>query len=440
MDPPPADDSRRRAPSRGGKSRGGKQLGLKKTSGTTPSPHPGYSPAPPPVPPSQLPISSPAAPNPSSAMPNPTPSAPTSSPVVPTSTMPPRPPHGARWGAIPPNFALHGNQQGPTSWLYPPGGFVNLMEQPHYPQQPQVQGENFHLVGQPMSFNPVSQSPPPPQHVNSTKPVSIDIDEDDNNGANRPVQKRYWSHEEEERLASAWLNASTDPIKGNDKKGDTFWKEVTYEYNNKGNGKPRREINQLKVHWSHLKSSITDFNDAWTKVTQMHTSGYSDDMLEEEAQKVYESRFGKRFLLVHWWKILKEEPKWCAQFETQKDKSEIVDVPEEQSRPIGREAAKAERSGKRKKENIMEGIVILGDNIEKIVKMQEDRKVEREKVTEAQIQISNANLKAAKEQKEARMFEVYNSLLNQDTSHMSEDQMANRDKAIRMLEEKLFVV
>jgi len=79
------------------------------------------------------------------------------------------------------------------------------MEQPHYPQQPQVQGENFHLVGQPMSFNPVSQSPPPPQHVNSTKPVSIDIDEDDNNGANRPVQKRYWSHEEEERLVISFL-------------------------------------------------------------------------------------------------------------------------------------------------------------------------------------------------------------------------------------------
>ncbi|CAD6338251.1 unnamed protein product [Miscanthus lutarioriparius] len=30
--------------------------------------------------------------------------------------------------------------------------------------------------------------------------VNIDIDEDDNNEANRPVKKRYWSHEEEERL------------------------------------------------------------------------------------------------------------------------------------------------------------------------------------------------------------------------------------------------
>jgi len=122
----------------------------------------------------------------------------------------------------------------------------------------------------------------------------------------------------------------------------------------------------------------------------------------------------------------------------QKNKSEIIDVLDEQARPIGREAAKAERSGKRKKENIMEGIVILGDNIDKIIKVQEDRKVEREKVTEAQIQISNANLKAAKEQKEAKMFEVYNTLLNQDTRNMSEDQKANHERAIRRSEEKLF--
>jgi hypothetical protein len=125
---------------------------------------------------------------------------------------------------------------------------------------------------------------------------------------------------------------------------------------------------------------------------------------------------------VHWWKIFKEEPKWCALFETEKDKTEVIDIPEEQIRPIGREAAKAERNGKRKKANVMEGIVILGDTVEKIVKVQQDRKVELEKVTEAQIQISNANLKAATEEKEAKMFEVYNTLLNKDTSNMSQDQ------------------
>jgi len=106
--------------------------------------------------------------------------------------------------------------------------------------------------------------------------------------------------------ASAWLNASKDPIHGNDKKGDTFWKEVTDMYNSKGEGKHRREVNQLKVHWSRLKSLISDFNDYWTKVCQIHTSGYADDMLEKEAQKMYVNRFGKPFALVHWWKKLED--------------------------------------------------------------------------------------------------------------------------------------
>lgn len=234
------------------------------------------------------------------------------------------------------------------------------------------------------------------------------------------------------------MNCSKDPVKGNDKRGDTFWKEVTFEFNKKGNGKRRRELNQLKVHWSRLKASITDFNDAWTKITQMHTSGYSDDMLEEEAQKVYESRFGKRFSLVHWWKILKDEPKWCAQFETEKDKCEVVDIPEEQIRPIGREAAKAERNGKRKKTKVIDGIVNLGDTVQKIVKVQQDRSVELEKVAEAQLQISNTNLKVAMEEKEAKMFQVYNTLLTKDTSNMSEAQKANHERAIHKLEEKLF--
>jgi hypothetical protein len=59
-----------------------------------------------------------------------------------------------------------------------------------------------------MNFNPIS----PPcaygtgtpqamkQGTSTNEMVNIDIDEDDNNGANRPVKERYWSHEEEERL------------------------------------------------------------------------------------------------------------------------------------------------------------------------------------------------------------------------------------------------
>ena len=38
--------------------------------------------------------------------------------------------------------------------FYPPGGFLNMIN------QPQVQGENLHLVGQAMTFNPMSSPPP----------------------------------------------------------------------------------------------------------------------------------------------------------------------------------------------------------------------------------------------------------------------------------------
>jgi hypothetical protein len=152
------------------------------------------------------------------------------------------------------------------------------------------------------------------------------------------------------------LNASKDPIHGNDKKGDTFWKEVTETFNQKGEGKHIRELNQLKIHWCRLKASIGEFNDYWTKVCQIHTSGYSDDMLEKEAQEMYTNKFGKPFTLVHWWKILKLEPKWCALFE--KDNTEALGIPEEQKRPGGRESAKAERNGKNKKAKVKDEIGI----------------------------------------------------------------------------------
>ncbi|XP_021317598.1 uncharacterized protein LOC110435848 [Sorghum bicolor] len=112
---PPAGESRQRAAGNGGKARGGKQLGLKKRpAALAPSPRPGASPHIPP--PSVAGNRSPPAPNPSGG-------AATASPAAPPSTMQPRPAQGGGWGAIPPNFGFyHGDQQGPSSWVFPPGG------------------------------------------------------------------------------------------------------------------------------------------------------------------------------------------------------------------------------------------------------------------------------------------------------------------------------
>jgi hypothetical protein len=173
-----------------------------------------------------------------------------------------------------------------------------------------------------------------------------------------------------------------------------FGGQITEEFNKKAQPGRTRDSNQLKIHWSRLKATINDFNGFWSTVNKIHTSGYSDDQLMEEAQKLYERKYGNFFGLVHWWKRLKNEPKWCAQFEKEKTNSMPIDLTNdnEQERPIGREAAKAQRKGKRKAEEVMDGIANLGDNISKIIEVQKERKLEREKLTEAQLEISRLNL------------------------------------------------
>ena len=51
----------------------------------------------------------------------------------------------------------------------------------------------------------------------------------------------------------------------------------------------------------------------------------------------------------------------------------------------------------------MDGIVMLGDYINKIIEVTQERKKEREKVIGAQLEISRLNLKAAKKQKKIKV-------------------------------------
>jgi hypothetical protein len=121
----------------------------------------------------------------------------------------------------------------------------------------------------------------------------------------------------------------------------------------------------------------------------------------DEAQRRFTNRNKKPFAHVHWWRILKNEPKWYTSVaQAEKDKSKTIKIDDRgEPRPIGREAAKTERKGKRKVEELMDGIVILRENINKIVEVTQERKKEREKATEKQLEISRINLKVVKEQK-----------------------------------------
>ena len=57
---------------------------------------------------------------------------------------------------------------------------------------------------------------------------------------------------------------------------------------------------------------MTEFSGFFSTVSKINKSGYSDDLLIDEAQQMYKKKYGKRFALEHWWKKLKNEPKWTA--------------------------------------------------------------------------------------------------------------------------------
>lgn len=246
------------------------------------------------------------------------------------------------------------------------------------------------------------------------------------------------------KLASAWLNTSKDPIHGNEKKSGSFWSQITKEFNQNKQREYHRDTNSLKIHWTRLSKMINEFNGYWISVCKMNKSGYSDDQLMDEAQKRYEKKNEKHFTLIHWWKILKDEPKWCtfvAQSEKDKSKksSQAIDGDDiAEQRPIGRESAKQERRGKRKVDQVMDGIEILGENINKIVEVTQERKKEREQTTEAQLEISTMNLQTAKEHKEAKLLEAYTSLLARDTSQMSAEEKISHGKTLLKMEKMIF--
>jgi hypothetical protein len=233
--------------------------------------------------------------------------------------------------------------------------------------------------------------------------------------------------------ASAWLNISKDPIHGNDKKSDSFWGQITEEYNKNSQPDCIRDTNQLKIHWSRLSRTINEFNGCWNSVMKMNKSGYSDDQIMEESQQMYQNKYSKRF---HWWQILRNEPKRCThadQSEKEKNKSIDVDATDGKDvpRPMGREAAKAERKGKRKADQILDGISKLGDSVTKIIDLTQECKKDREKMTES-------HLKIAKDQKEAKWLETYNLLLAKDTSNMSVEEKARFENILQKVEKKVF--
>ncbi|CAN6242080.1 unnamed protein product [Urochloa humidicola] len=181
-----------------------------------------------------------------------------------------------------------------SEWMYPPGGFVNSLQMPYLYASANQLPENSHFVG-----GPSTRGTPSPNDGTNVQ-ETIDVDADDTLEPARTDKRLNWSHEEDVRLASAWLHNSLDPVDGNDKKADKYWADVTDTYNSTTPSNRRRNRNQLKIRWDRIKKPVSEFHGSWVKATRVFQSGESDDQRTDHALQIYASEHNdKPFLLQH---------------------------------------------------------------------------------------------------------------------------------------------
>lgn len=110
------------------------------------------------------------------------------------------------------------------------------------------------------SPSPMSMS----QGTPASQPVGIEESSESSlEASEKKGERRKWSEQENIRLISAWLQNSNDPIDGNSKKAESYWKQVVADYNKNSTEKERRTAAQLKTHWATNSQLVSKFNGCW---------------------------------------------------------------------------------------------------------------------------------------------------------------------------------
>ncbi|KQK22610.1 glutathione S-transferase T3 isoform X1 [Brachypodium distachyon] len=344
----------------------------------------------------------------------------------------------------------------------PPGGFLNYLHSQQYSQlAQQFPLEIFYFVGipghhapftppafqgSPLMTGPDSGTPSSVPHKQTKE--HIDLDADDNGEAARTDKRLAWTHQEDVRLVNAWIENSNDPINGNSKKNDHYWSQVADVYNRNTPSNRRREASQFNVRWHRVSTKINNFHGCYESVRSVYVSGRFDPEVIADALLKYEADYGEPFKLCHWWKVLKNEPKWltyCERLKKDKNSSPpsiVIDVVQDIPRPEGSKAAKANRNGKRKMPEMADE---MRDELDKFIAAQTAAREDREGMKEFQLRISSEKLEAAKlarqpekDKKEHKILDTYKELMLANTSGLDEDEKAERKKALKFMSLQLF--
>ncbi|CAA7043690.1 unnamed protein product [Microthlaspi erraticum] len=130
--------------------------------------------------------------------------------------------------------------------------------------------------------------------------------------------RRKWGPREDNVLISAWLNTSKDPIVGNQQKAGTFWKRIAVYFNSSPNVAelPPRDQTILKQRWQKINDLVSKFVGAYEAAKTQTTSGQNENDTLNLAHQIFHNDHHIAFTLEYAWKVLHNDQKWCASFNT----------------------------------------------------------------------------------------------------------------------------
>ncbi|XP_062179366.1 glutathione S-transferase T3-like [Phragmites australis] len=254
---------------------------------------------------------------------------------------------------------------------------------------------------------------------------------------------QLWTEEQNLRLVSSWLKNSNDPVQGNSKKYEWYWKEVADEYNKHAPKEQRRTTTQCKNHWTKTIPLVNKFNGIYNEMKSTYASGQSEDQLMKKVRAKYMSVAKKKmpFPFEHWWRQVKDQPKWGTAYPLEEmhkrarlngsgdytSSTQDTNTP----RPQGQKLAKAKRKGKGKgKSQCSEGSSFTDENLQLFNELQLRKSIVAEKMADAtlvQAEAAKAQAEADKEmattEKEKaknEKLEKYLRLLDKDSSDFDE--------------------
>jgi len=122
---------------------------------------------------------------------------------------------------------------------------------------------------------------------------------------------KKWSTEDDELLISAWINCSTDPTIGTDQKRSSFWSKIAVYFNeHRPPGSSRCSARTCNGRWLRCCPLVNKWKGILLEIERLNESGSNVVRIIEKAHELYKMRMSKKFELVHWYAMLKDQPKW----------------------------------------------------------------------------------------------------------------------------------